>query len=99
MPALTVYVHFIPALATQVIQRARMFLINFKVVYDMLKAELAKKMHFSIIYVPFPIRLARPFSTKIPTVTAKKASKTPSTKTATFQQLKQAELCSTSSVS
>ena len=56
-------------------------------------------MHFLIIYVPFPICLARPFSTKIPTVTAKKVSKTPSTKTATFQQLKQAELCSTSSVS
>ena len=45
------------------------------------------------------MRLVRPSSTKIPTVTAKKATKTPSTKTATFQQLKQAELCSTSSVS
>ena len=76
-----------------------MLMFNFKVTYDMLKAELAKKMHFLIIYVPFPICLARPFSTKIPTVTAKKVSKTPSTKTAIFQQLKQAELCSTSSVS
>ena len=76
-----------------------MLMFNFKVTYDMLKAELAKKMHFLFIYVPFPICLARPFSTKIPTVTAKKVSKTPSTKTAIFQQLKQAELCSTSSLS
>ena len=45
------------------------------------------------------MRLVRPSTTKIPTVTAKKATKTPSTKTATFQQLKQAELCCTSSVS
>ena len=76
-----------------------MLMFNFKVTYDMLKAELAKKMHFLFIYVPFPICLARPFSTKIPTVTAKKVSKTPSTKTAIFQQLKQAALCSTSSLS
>ena len=45
------------------------------------------------------MRLVRPSTTKIPTVTAKKATKTPSTKTATFQQLKQAELFCTSSVS
>ena len=45
------------------------------------------------------MRLARPPTTKIPTVTAKKASKTPSTKTTAFQQFKQAELSCTSSVS
>ena len=58
------------------------------------------KMHFLYyLRVPFLIRLARPSTTKIPTVTAKKASKTPSTKTAAFQQFKQSELCCTSSVS
>ena len=58
------------------------------------------KMHFlDYLRVPFLIRLARPSTTKIPTVTAKKASKTPSTKTAAFQQFKQSELCCTSSVS
>ena len=68
----------------------------------MLKSELANKNFnraFFVYYLPFLIRLARPSTTKIPTVTAKKASKTPSTKTVTFQQLKQAELCCTSSVS